>query len=502
MLHAGAIELLYEDGFIRYLKAGHVEVLRMIYFALRDEHWNTIKPWIEDEHVVVNADSFQIRYRCLNKKDDRDILSWDVVIEGKSDSSVSFEIKGHVLEDLSKNRAGFCVLHPVGEHILGQPVEITHPNGNKTPFRFPVRIEAANPFKDIRNMRWFTGKTWFRLDFEGDIFETEDQRNWTDASFKTFCTPRDLPIPVLLRKGEVIHQKVTFSPESKINVAAANEVVNISQAKERFALPTLGIGACREEITDAVAERFKNLPFRIYRIDIRFTDKNWVSRFSFDCVNATKLKLKTEVVLHLTGDYKNELDAFATLCLQNRLAVESILLLQEGKPATPQEIIDYAPAVKQQLRGVKFGGGTDFNFRELNTNRFDPAGLDFISYSIQPQEHAFDDRSLMETLETQKETVVSAKAIYKGLPIHISPVTLKKRSKAAGNTNDGSYAIKAQFDERLQTEFGARWMAGSLRSLIQGGASSITYFEATGPLGIVNESGAPYPIEEELKTLA
>ena len=25
--------------------------------------------------------------------------------------------------------------------------------------------------------------------FEGDLFEMEDQRNWTDASYKTYSTP-------------------------------------------------------------------------------------------------------------------------------------------------------------------------------------------------------------------------------------------------------------------------------------------------------------------------
>jgi len=33
------------------------------------------------------------------------------------------------------------------------------------------------------------------ISFEGDVFETEDQRNWTDASFKTYCPPLRLPYP-------------------------------------------------------------------------------------------------------------------------------------------------------------------------------------------------------------------------------------------------------------------------------------------------------------------
>jgi hypothetical protein len=498
ILTAGKIELLYEDGFVRYFKVSDLEVLRMIYFALRDENWDTQKPWIENERVEIGADSFRIQYRCLNKKNDRSILSWDVSIEGNSDSTITFEIDGTILEDLSKNRAGFCVLHPVGEHVLGQPVELTHPEGNKTSSNFPVRIDPRNPFKNIRQMRWFTNEMWFRLDFEGDIFETEDQRNWTDASFKTFCTPRDLPIPVSLKKGERIQQKVTFTPESKIKIGSNNPLANDSpQRNQQFKLPILGIGASRVEITDTIAEHFKHLPFSIYRITIRFSDPNWVSRFSFDCVNAIKLNLKPEVILHLTDNYKDELEAFVLLCLQNRLTLFSVLLLHENKPATPQYIIDYAPFIVKQLPGVKFGAGTDYYFRELNVNRFDPKGLDFISYGIQPQEHLFDDRSVMETLETQGETVISAKDIYPGLEMHVSPVTFKKRKK-----DDEPSAMAAQYDARLHTDFGAKWTMGSVASLSDAGASIITYFEVMGPLGIVSELGALNAVGGAFKKLA
>ena len=36
--------------------------------------------------------------------------------------------------------------------------------------------------------------------FNGETFEMEDQRNWTDASFKTYCTPLSLPYPIKIIK--------------------------------------------------------------------------------------------------------------------------------------------------------------------------------------------------------------------------------------------------------------------------------------------------------------
>jgi hypothetical protein len=50
--------------------------------------------------------------------------------------------------------------------------------------------------------------TAFRLSFIGDVFETEDQRNWTDASFKTYSTPLSRPFPVSVAAGTVVRQSV------------------------------------------------------------------------------------------------------------------------------------------------------------------------------------------------------------------------------------------------------------------------------------------------------
>ena len=36
---------------------------------------------------------------------------------------------------------------------------------------------------------------------EGDAFEMEDHRNWTDASFKTYVRPLALPWPYVLPAG-------------------------------------------------------------------------------------------------------------------------------------------------------------------------------------------------------------------------------------------------------------------------------------------------------------
>ena len=43
---------------------------------------------------------------------------------------------------------------------------------------------------------------------EGDAFEMEDQRNWTDASYKTYVARSPCPGPTPCRKGEALDQAV------------------------------------------------------------------------------------------------------------------------------------------------------------------------------------------------------------------------------------------------------------------------------------------------------
>ena len=45
---------------------------------------------------------------------------------------------------------------------------------------------------------------------EGDTFEMEDQRNWTDASFKTYVRPVALPRPFTISGRERVAQSVTI----------------------------------------------------------------------------------------------------------------------------------------------------------------------------------------------------------------------------------------------------------------------------------------------------
>jgi hypothetical protein len=127
-LKAGPFSLIYENGFIRHIKYGNEEILRMIYMAVRDKNWGTYQAVIKEEQIKVGTDSFDVHYTCHCKDEHSSILTWEVSITGDATGKIIFDISGEALETFWRNRAGCCILHPL-KNTKGQPVIITHPDG-------------------------------------------------------------------------------------------------------------------------------------------------------------------------------------------------------------------------------------------------------------------------------------------------------------------------------------------------------------------------------------
>jgi hypothetical protein len=499
ILHAGPLQLLYENGLIRRISYEDHEFIRMIYFAFRDEEWVTLPHEITEEKVDVHPDGFTVSFSCTDRKNGQDIFKWEASVKGDSGGQITFELHGKALTAQKKNRVGFCILHPLRE-VIGQPAEIRHSDGTISQKKFPVLVSPENPFKNIQSMRWTSYATTFELLMEGDVFETEDQRNWADGSFKTFCTPSDLPIPVLIEAGHTIHQKVTLRPVSPLARSSSNShsVIQLEALSNRGKLPAIGIGASTEvkELNEETLDRLKSLRFDHYRIEVTPGKQNWVSDYSHDYQQSFSLGIPLFIALHLSENFADELEAFITLSLQNRVRIKSILLLNVNRPVTAQAVIDHVSnQYKKLLPKVLWGAGTNYNFNDLNKTRIDLRALDFVCYSLHPQEHVFDDLSLIENLEGQTETAKSARHLYPGKAVYGSPVTLKKRFNPAAKDPGRIALTEAQKqDPRQLTSFCARWMAGSLRAFAEGQADSVTYFQTAGKQGLVSETGEPYPV--------
>ncbi|HAK80851.1 MAG TPA: hypothetical protein DCM71_29075 [Runella sp.] len=495
ILQAGKYAFLYEQGSIRQLKHQGKEVVRMIYFALRDHNWGTFDKVIFDEVVQKEGTSFQIHYKC-NHVDETStpIFEWEVAINGAYDGTISFEISGKALTDVWSNRAGFCVLHPI-KGIANQPVSLLHEDGASSTSIFPQYISPEDPFLMIRSMTWqVAGGAAYQMDFEGDTFETEDQRNWGDASFKTFCTPLSKPFPVLHKKGNTVFQRITLQPPIE------NPTLEIKP--EEAVLPPkatayqLGIGASVEsiELTKEAIDQLKKLQLTHYRIDLTLPSASWITEFSTHCENAFDLGLPLEVALTIGEEEEKNLEEFVFICQQNRLNISGVLLFSTNEVTTPQRIIDLIPTLKNQLPNVKFGVGTNYNFTELNRNRFEAKEADFVTFSYHPQAHAFDNLTILENAETLEYQVESAEHLY-DKPVHINFISLRARANPyASSPADVQISLSKQIDPRQSTGFAKDWLSVIFGSLSASRVSSVTLLRTVGQLGILSLEGNPYPV--------
>ena len=155
------------------------------------------------------------------------------------------------------NRTGFIVLHPV-DGVAGRPV--TDPprrrrarSGRASPRRSTRRC----PFRDIRALSHeIAPGAWATCTMEGDTFEMEDQRNWSDASYKTYVRPLARPWPYTLPKGEPVAQAVRLAisgDRARGRGRGGARPVRVAIGGESGRLPAIGLGVPAEEAAHALA---------------------------------------------------------------------------------------------------------------------------------------------------------------------------------------------------------------------------------------------------------
>lgn len=514
-LCAGALSLVYEAGDLRYIKLGDREIVRRLYIAVRDQNWGTVPPILSKVQMEIKESSFRITYHVCANEGALDFV-WKATIVGHEDSTISFTMEGEARSTFWRNRIGFCVLHPMHE-CAGVACRIEHVDGTVTEGVFPDYIapqlvvdgrpQPHQPFAEMHAMSYpVQSGLWADIRFEGDIFEIEDQRNWTDASFKTYCTPLRLPFPTKVEKGATIHQSVTIAlsgkqPSIGLNVPTKpTEVVISVEDRPPGALPAIGLSAAAHEkvLRDEEIERLKQLNLTHLRVDLPLGEPKYLEALKQANGEAKELGVGLEIALFLTDEADAELARLREELEHIRPKVTRWLLFWETEEPIAEQLVllarsfleDYDPA-------ARFGTGSNSYFAQLNRSRPPVELLDFVCYAINPQAHAFDNASLVETLEAQGATVKSAQQFIAGLPVAITPVTLKP--PRSPNVMEDELELEANklpssVDPRQMSLFGAGWTLNSLKYLAEAGAASLTYYETTGWRGVMaTENGSPLP---------
>jgi len=512
-LQAGPVTALLDGIDLRYVRVGTIEVVRRLYVAVRDQHWNTIPAQTSNLRVEARPDSFIVAFEARHRDGPLD-FHWRGQIEGTAHGIIRYEIDGTAGSDFRYNRIGLCVLHPMRE-CAGRPFRGETPSGPISG-RLPAligpqrsvngRLQALFPSVNMLTID-LDGDVAGRFDFQGDLFEMEDQRNWTDASFKTYSTPIAMGFPHTATTGQVIRQSVGFSLHVGVPPVAPEDAPPRLTLGSRTGrrLPAIGYGMSSTEapLTVREANLLRATRPDHLRVDLRLAPPDWTVPLEQALDASAKLDCALEAALHISIGADDQLADLAAR-LRGRSRVVRFLIYnadaRTGEPSetTSAELMELA---RRHLGGAApdatFAGGSDMNFCELNRTRPDAVAMDAICYAINPQVHAFDDLSLVETIEAQAETVRSAQALAPGTPIVVSPVTLRQRFNPFARTTEAGQRpdrLPSSVDPRQASLLGAAWTVGSIKALSESGVAAVTYYETTGWRGLLEaESGAPLP---------
>jgi hypothetical protein len=505
ILIAGPISVEFDAGQLRYLRLGAVEILRAISFLVRDENWGTYNPAISGLAVDQRGDGFSVTYHAVCSRPGQEI-SFDASIEGRGDGSLVFKATAIPRTDFLTARTGFVVLHPL-KGVVGNAVDVEHVDGRIEHVKFPELVDPVQPFLSIRSLTHAVGPALrATVRFDGDTWEMEDHRNWTDASFKTYVRPLALPWPYTLRAGEAVTQSVTVTlggtpPQASKGVGRKAVEVTIGDASSAVLQP-LGLGMPPEEIDHArthigllrdAAPRF---------LQCQFDPRANHGRAQLDGYRAVCEDVGAQCVLEIVvasvEEYAGELRRLAGTVQQSGLRLSGIALCPVGdlKSVLPGGVRPPAPpldrlyaAARAAFPGVRLGGGMFSFFTELNRKRPPAELLDFVMNTTCPIVHAADDRSAMETLEALPYQVTTARSFISTTPYRVGPSSIGCRDNPHGATftpnpkNERVCLVK--MDPRQRGCFGAAWALGYVATLARTDVEAISLAAPTGPLGII-----------------
>jgi hypothetical protein len=345
----------------------------------------------------------------------------------------------------------------------------------------------------------------------------EDQRNWTDASYKTYSRPLALPFPYTLREGE----ERTQSIEVRASVpATAPAPPPLPSRREKTRIELVSSGTFPPILTSASTAPDPAPAAHgigdVLLIELDLASTNWHAALA----RATRTGLGLDARLILPQDDADELtieslaalDAAVDLLTADdlrRVAAFSRRVHTSRRP----HVDALRAALTRTGSHAQVLAGARSHFTELNRERSEiPDGADGIVFSSTPLFHALGTEQLVESVAVQRLTARQAVEIAAGKPLHIGPVTLRPRfnvattpqpSPARTDLTEGyGAAFTGATDDRQTTPELAAWVVASTAALAVPGVASLTFFEDWGPRGLLDADGRAFPAAEAVKALA
>lgn len=375
-LRAGPLTMIFDpsNAFLRHIRWGGQELVRAIYGAVRDQNWTTIPSAITNLKTEIGYDSFRISFDVICREREIDYF-WRGSIRGEPSGKLVYVFDGEARSNFQRNRIGLCVLHPI-EDCAGRRCAIEHVDGSREIGTFPRMISPEQPFFDIRGIEY--GRVQIRC--EGETFEMEDQRNWGDASFKTYSTPQRLPKPASVSVGQKVRHEVTVTLSDQPRIIVADQ--------PKFPFPKIG-----------------------RRIDLDLSHPDFAKALEH-----------TPDPLHVAFTYSSEDELKKLAEAVNRVKPNVAVWLVYHKHETCTSAKSLLAAKKALGSSAEFAGGTREWFVDWNTQRPSKDYPGMLVYAATPHIHQPDFTTMIENIAGLPYGPESAKA-FSDKPVIVSPIT-------------------------------------------------------------------------------
>ncbi len=486
-LSQGGLDLRLDrnGAFAREISLDGEELFRGIGFVVRDVNWGTAD--LPAEARLQRQDG-QVTATAGGALDlAAGDLAWSVAWT-VTDRMVEARARASSASGFDTNRTGFVVLHGLGA-ARGRPVAVTHSDGRVEETRFPDLVSPHQPFFDIAAMEYETAAGHrLRLMFEGEVFETEDQRNWTDASYKTYCRPLARPYPYRIGPSSTVEQVVRLEILSRAT-AAVHARGGGPAVRKTAPFPVLGTSLPPGPIAVAQADAIRALGLGFTAIEIDPSEPTWLA----------EARAKVSAV---SGPLR--IDVRGGTAVGTRAIVEALVPILVDRPAIGVSLWDADDAAvamaREILPGTLIGAGTGAFFTELNRMARWPAA-DYLAWTSNPTVHGSDDDTIGETTEPLEEILASAKAKLPVRRLQIGPMTLGLRYNPNATSPEGRRRSAAP-DPRQGQVIAAAWLAGTVAGFLDPDIETLTFFEPSGPKGLIAEDGAWTPAAHLLSRLS
>ena len=459
---------------IRNVTYKGAQLIDLLYTAIRPWDWSTLVPEEHTEDVKV------IGTECIITISDTFasamVAQTIITLSTTNTFAVEYQLEG--LAEYSVNRWGICLCLHSGDwmgskvnssgntYTLLQDISPQRVVDGVTQGLFPAANEMHFVAPDQR---------FIKATSTGKVLEAEDQRNWTDNTYKIYSGSLSEPRPFVTSSGSIWKQSIKF--EVGAPSGAATDPAKIV-VREIEALPSIGLQFNTEPLLSP-----DDLEKALVLLDIDHLRVNEESLTAQKIATTASSGLILEAAL-LSSNGGAALQTEVTLLSQRVPAGSRLLIHRDGR-----EIVEAADLPKNESLS-SYIPGSDAYLVDLHRNKYQFGNS--VSYSMVPTVHSADTETTFKTLYTQRESIEFAQK-YLAPQVFISPITFSTRGNPeTGHSRDQRINFaNPDAASRIRTIEGAAWTLGSIFALASAGAFSGSWHELFGESGVIySQNGA------------